>query len=84
MFGMPAGEVTGDDIRDVVCELANMTGGTVKSVLPGSCFLSLPTFVEGNDYRVGLPSGCAESAHYYEADGEPVMIRMIEASIGRV
>lgn len=79
MFEMPAGEVTNDDIRDVVCELSNMTGGTIKSVLPGTCFLSLPTFVEGNDYRVGLPANCTETEHAYQADGEPVLIRIIEA-----
>jgi chemotaxis protein CheX len=49
---LPPSEVAADDHRDVVAELVNMIGGNLKSLLPGPCFLSLPTVVSGSDVDV--------------------------------
>jgi len=55
MFAMPPAEVTKDQIEDTLGELANMIGGNLKALLPSPCMLSLPTVVEGRDYRVRVP-----------------------------
>ena len=41
-FGKPAGHVSHRETADAVGELANMTGGNLKAVLPGPCRLSTP------------------------------------------
>ena len=53
MFGSE--EVSVDDVRDALGELANMTGGNFKNCLPGPCQISIPTVVEGGDYDLTLP-----------------------------
>lgn len=55
MFGVPADEVGRDQVEDALGELANMIGGNLKALLPSPCALSLPTVVEGRDYRVRVP-----------------------------
>jgi chemotaxis protein CheX len=40
-----------DVVRDVLGELANMIGGNLKCVLPPGMRLSMPSVVEGSDYR---------------------------------
>ena len=42
MFQLNEDEVTSDLVQDALGELANMTGGNLKSLLPEPCFLSLP------------------------------------------
>ncbi|MBC8069835.1 MAG: chemotaxis protein CheX [Deltaproteobacteria bacterium] len=55
MFDVPASEVSTENLEDTLGELANMVGGNVKALLPPPCLLSLPTVVEGRDYRVRVP-----------------------------
>jgi chemotaxis protein CheX len=55
MFALAESEVSDDEINDALGELANMVGGNFKSMLPPICNLSLPTVVEGREYRVRLP-----------------------------
>jgi chemotaxis protein CheX len=45
LLGVPADEVTEDDISDALGELANVIGGNVKALLPEPCALSLPYVV---------------------------------------
>jgi chemotaxis protein CheX len=78
MFGMEEDELGREEVDDALGELTNMTGGGIKSLLPGSCTLSLPTVVEGNDYSVKVP-GTEEVRHLtYACDGHPVVIRLLE------
>lgn len=42
-FGMPPEHVSDRETADAVGELANMTGGNLKAVLPGPCRLSTPS-----------------------------------------
>jgi chemotaxis protein CheX len=55
MLAMSPDEVTEEDQRDVVAELTNMLGGNLKSIIPGSHYLSLPTVVEGRDLDLQVP-----------------------------
>ena len=56
MFAMEEDEVSDEEINDTIGELANMTGGNVKSLLAGSCQLSLPSVTSGREYSVVIPS----------------------------
>ena len=42
VVGAPADQVGPEDVEDVLGELANVVGGAVKSLLPGSAALGLP------------------------------------------
>jgi chemotaxis protein CheX len=52
MFSVPEADLSDEDLRDALGELTNMVGGNVKTLLPGSEFISLPTVIEGSDYGV--------------------------------
>lgn len=55
MFNTPTTQLKIEDIKDTLSELTNMIGGNVKTLLPAPCYLSLPTVIEGYDYRVSFP-----------------------------
>ena len=77
MFDKAARDVEAEEIRDAVGELTNMIGGGFKSVLPGSCFLSLPLLVEGNDFCVTLPSLGVASEVVFQCEEQPLCIRLL-------
>jgi chemotaxis protein CheX len=43
------------EMQDAIAELVNMIGGNFKSLLPETCYLSLPSVVEGSDYSTRVP-----------------------------
>src|SRR5712691_9554787 len=45
MFGVSPEDASLDEIHDALGELTNMTGGNIKTLLPGPCQLSLPAVV---------------------------------------
>jgi chemotaxis protein CheX len=57
LVGADPAEISHDDIRDAAGELANMTAGGIKELLPDPCQISLPTVVMGTDYEFSVPQG---------------------------
>lgn len=55
MFDVPAAELTTEEVRDAVGELANIAGGNVKGAIDEACELSLPVVAEGDRYVLALP-----------------------------
>ena len=51
LMGVDATELSPQDVRDAAGELANMTGGSVKTLRAPTCGLSLPSVVTGNSRR---------------------------------
>lgn len=78
MFGMDDDEVTDEEVNDTVGELANMTGGNVKSLLAGSCQLSLPSVTTGLDYQVSIPGTRTTDRRGLDCDGELVVLGLLE------
>ncbi len=78
MFGLDASAVSGADLQDALGELTNMTGGNIKALLPEPCTLGLPVVVEGADYRLRLPGSSAVHRAYYRADGEMLIVTVLE------
>ena len=70
MLGLPEEEVGGAEINDVIGELCNMIGGSLKSNLCDqglSCQLSLPSVLRGKEFQIetpGLKSDCSVEAGF--------------------
>ena len=46
MFAAEVDDVSADDAVDTLCEVTNMIGGTLKSILPEPCELSIPSMFD--------------------------------------
>ena len=53
MFDVDGAAATSEQLRDAWGELSNMVAGAFKSLLPGNCFLGLPSVT---DFGVDAPS----------------------------
>ncbi len=80
MFDRQEDDLTQEDIHDTVGELANMIGGTVKSmVADDGCFLSLPIVIEGTDFNVRALNTKVIARQAFEDAGEPIVVTVLEA-----
>ena len=77
MFDKAASEVGVDELRDAVGELTNMIGGGFKSLIPGTCNLSMPLLLDGNDYCVTLPSRGVVSEVGFVCKKQPLRVRLL-------
>jgi len=74
MLHQPMSVCTGNDLADVVCELCNIIGGGVKSLVPGPNQLSLPAVVpDGRPAEPHLP-GCAAIHARFRCEGQPLEV----------
>ncbi len=77
MMGIAGPDVVLVDIQDTLGELANMTGGNIKALLPEPCTLGLPVVIEGEDFRMRLPGSVQVLQCAYRADGEPFSVTVL-------
>lgn len=80
MFGVPLAELTQEHLEDTMGEMANMVGGNVKAIIPPSNSLSLPTVVEGRDYRVRVPQTAVVHDLVLNVEGEAFRVTVLERS----
>ena len=78
MFGRESSELTTPDIQDVLGELTNMISGNIKSILPGSDHLSLPTIVEGVDFELRIPGSQIVSQVGFECQGHSLVVSLYQ------
>lgn len=78
MFGMEQDELGREELDDALGELANMTGGGVKALVPGPSTLSLPTVVEGLSYSVNVPGSDLVREVALVCDGSPFVVRVYQ------
>jgi len=78
MFGVDPDVATVADTQDAIGELANMTGGNVKSLLPEPCRLSLPIVVEGSDLSTRLVGGQLVTCVAFDCNGSMLVVRLIK------
>ncbi len=83
MFGVDLSAASVSDTQDAIGELANMTGGNVKALLPEPCRLSLPTVVEGNDVTTRVPGGELITSVAFECQGTPLVVRLLKKADSR-
>ena len=74
-------EVAIDQIRDAMGELANMSAGSVKPLLPRPCQLSLPSVADGTDYTLTVPQGEMILESEFEFEGERLCITLLQRRI---
>jgi chemotaxis protein CheX len=78
MFGAPADTLSTDDLTDALGEITNMTGGSVKALLPGPSQLSLPSVVTGDDFSVSSPGGVILREVAFQTSGSQIRVQVIE------
>jgi len=78
MFDLPADQLGEEDDRDVIGELANVVAGNIKALIPGSNSISLPTIVEGTDYRVSTLDIRSSADFSFTLDGESMTVTVVE------
>ena len=78
MFSVPEGELGDEDLRDALGELTNMVGGNIKTLLPGSEFISLPTVIEGSDYGVARLDSDIVARAQATSEGLPLQVVLLE------
>ncbi len=78
MFDMEHEEVTAEELQDAVGELANMVGGSVKGLVPGPSRLSLPTVIDGSDYKTKIPGSRKLVEACMSSDGEPLVVTVMQ------
>jgi hypothetical protein len=73
-FAATGKDVETSDIRDTITELAHMTAGNLKSVLPGTCEVANvdPRIKPGNSGNVVARAG-------FTFEGEPLLVEVIQA-----
>ena len=78
MLGESLESVTADDMQDVLGELTNMIAGNFKALLSGACHLSMPTVVEGIDYKLIVPGSKLITQVALDCQGQPFMVTLLE------
>jgi chemotaxis protein CheX len=83
MFGKAPADVITNEIHDVISELTNMLGGSLKAKLPGPSQLSLPTVVEGQDYQLVIPHTPLLCQVAFECQGQRLMVTLLHQNTNR-
>jgi CheY-specific phosphatase CheX len=78
MFDTLPASVTIDQAQDVLSELINITGGNLKALMPSRSFLSLPTVVEGFDYRLRVRGSHVEAEVNFESQGHWFTVTLLD------
>ena len=79
MFGMDDGEAQAADIEDAIGELVNIIGGGLKSMLPGTSMLSLPTVTDG--VTMTFPGAEMLVSETFIARGEPLVVSVHQRNV---
>lgn len=79
MFETEVAALTDEELHDALGEIANMTGGTVKALLPGPSKLSLPTVVAGAQFSFNSPGGVLLREVSFRIKASRVCVQVIEA-----
>ncbi len=78
LMAVDANDLSPQDIRDAAGELANMTGGSVKTLCAPNCGLSLPWVVTGRDYEFSLSQGTLVQSSSFRHECGVLTISIIE------
>lgn len=78
MFESTPETISSDEVNDALGEVANMAGGNFKSLLAGTCSLSLPAVVEGRDYIVKVPGSHPLKRLAFQSEGGVLTLSVLE------
>lgn len=74
MLGLDAGDARPEDVDDAFGELVNIIGGGLKSLLPGTSTLSLPTVASGD--ALVFPGSELVMEQAFGVRGEQLVVRV--------
>ena len=74
-------EVTPEEIRDAAGELANITAGSIKVLLPAPSHLSLPIAADGTDYKVRIKGSRRLLQAAFDHSGEGLLVTILEREV---
>jgi chemotaxis protein CheX len=78
LMAVDANDLSPQDICDAAGELANMTGGSIKSLCAPNCGLSLPSVVSGRNYEFSIPQGTLVQASSFRHQSGVLTVSIIE------
>lgn len=78
LLGSSVSELSLEEVRDAAGELANMTGGCVKALLPEPRSLTLPSVVVGTDYEFAVPHGVRVLECSFESSSGNMKLSIME------
>ena len=81
-LGVSEEEVSREQILDAVGELANMTAGSVKMLVPSPSHISLPSVTDGSDYHVLIPRGRLLGQASFAWRKERLIVSVLQKSPG--
>ncbi len=79
MFG--SAQVSLSEVCDAIGELTNITAGQIQPLLPRPSELSLPSVVEGRDYRVAIPKSSLLTQLSLMCQGHPITIKVVQNGV---
>jgi chemotaxis protein CheX len=80
MFDVDPLDISADEMRDALGELANMIGGNIKALLPGPTQLSLPFVVEGDKDALKIQDVVAVHRVWFHSFGETFAVTLLAKS----
>ena len=80
MFAIESNEVTIEHIEDAMGELANITAGSFKSMLEGSCQLGLPVVTHGSNYSIRFPGASVDCRVDFTCEEMPFFVTLLVRS----
>lgn len=76
-LGAEPDTVSMDQVRDAMGELANMSAGMIKNLLPAPSYLSLPLVADGREYSFTICKSNVESEVRFECEGEELAVAVL-------
>ena len=80
MFGCDGNDLDLEDVMDALGELTNMTGGSVKGLVPGDNELGIPTVAEGERFSMTVPHASEVARLEFEYGGLPLAILVFKVA----
>jgi chemotaxis protein CheX len=78
MFAVEPADLSANEMRDALGEIANIIGGNFKSLVPPPVEISLPSVLEGSDWRVSFPGSDLWAELGLDCAGEPLRVRVYQ------
>jgi chemotaxis protein CheX len=79
-FGTESGKVSLEQVRDAVGELANMSAGSIKPLLPRPCHIALPSVVDGSNFELTIRNSQVVLSSRFVSQGQTLLVTIFEAS----
>lgn len=77
LLGVSGYHLSRNEMQDVLGEIANITGGNIKALLPHPSQLSIPAVQDGMPMAVELPGRPMLAQVAFECGGQPLIVTLL-------